>query len=239
MEILQFKTNLNCSGCVAKLSPYLDGENQIEEWSVDVKNADKLLTVKSTGISTKDLINTIALAGFVAKSLHQQVDLHQAQNHDCCTKPEVKPETAFWSETPVWKKAASNTFNCLIGCTIGDFTMITYLQAFHSQMNMWLMMGLAMLAGIATSILLETFILKIKERLAWKFAFQTAIGMSLISMIAMELAENFTDLTITGGQMAVSNPMYWFAMLPSIMAGFLIPLPYNYFKLKKYGVSCH
>lgn len=146
---------------------------------------------------------------------------------------------SFWDKKNIWKKAIANTFNCLIGCTIGDFAMMTYLQANYHHINMFLMVVLAMASGITTSIMLETLILKIREGFDWKHAFNTAIGMSLMSMVVMELAENITDLLITGGQMSISDPNYWLAMLPAIAAGFLVPLPYNYYKLIKYGKACH
>ena len=67
-----------------------------------------------------------------------------------------------------------------------------------------------------------------------KSAFNTAIGMSLISMISMELAMNLVDLVITGGAVLTLQ------VIPvMLMAGFLTPLPYNYWRLKKYGKSCH
>ena len=58
-------------------------------------------------------------------------------------------------------------------------------------------MILAIINGLITSILLETFILSRQMRL--KEAFNTAIGMSLISMIAMEVAMNTVDVVLTGG----------------------------------------
>ena len=64
-------------------------------------------------------------------------------------------------------------------------------------------------------------------------AFKTAIGMSLISMIAMEAAMNIVDVMVTGG--AKIN----LAVLPLMLtAGFLAPLPYNYWRLKALGKAC-
>ena len=65
-------------------------------------------------------------------------------------------------------------------------------------------------------------------------AFKIAIGMSLISMISMEVAMNTVDIILTGG--AILNPLTILAMLT---AGFLFPLPYNYWRLKKLGKNCH
>jgi hypothetical protein len=100
-------------------------------------------------------------------------------------------------------------------------------------------MILAVVAGLMTSVFFETILLRTRERFAWTAAFQTALSMSFLSMVAMEVVMNFTDFMITGGKAAFGNPMYWTALLVSMVAGFAAPLPYNYFKLKKYNKACH
>jgi hypothetical protein len=100
-------------------------------------------------------------------------------------------------------------------------------------------MILAVLAGLTTSVALETVILKTREGFAWTQAFKVAISMSFISMVAMEIAMNTSDFMITGGKAAFGNPMYWFALVVAMVAGFLVPLPYNYYKLKKFNKACH
>jgi hypothetical protein len=93
-------------------------------------------------------------------------------------------------------------------------------------------MFLAVINGLITSIILETIILL--KQMNFKRALSTALGMSLISMISMEVAMNFTDYLITGG--AILN----FTAIPiMLIAGFLTPLPYNYWRLKKFNKSCH
>ena len=94
-------------------------------------------------------------------------------------------------------------------------------------------MILAIINGLITSIALETVIL-IKQKFSFKNAIKTAFGMSFISMISMEIAMNLTDYLITGG--AVLN---WYVVPIMLIVGFLTPLPYNYYKLKKYNISCH
>tara|TARA_Y100000590_G_scaffold440903_1_gene566888 strand:- start:467 stop:706 length:240 start_codon:yes stop_codon:yes gene_type:complete len=79
--------------------------------------------------------------------------------------------------------------------------------------------------------MLETFILSRQMHL--RDAFKTAIGMSLFSMIAMELAMNIVDVVFAGGVLV------WWVIPLMLIAGFLTPLPYNYFRLKKYGLACH
>ena len=93
-------------------------------------------------------------------------------------------------------------------------------------------MILAIINGLITSIILETIILL--KQMSFKQALTTALGMSLISMISMEVAMNLTDYLITGG--AVLN----LTVIPiMLLAGFITPLPYNYWRLRKYNKSCH
>lgn len=96
----------------------------------------------------------------------------------------------------------------------------------------WAIMSLAIFNGLMTSILLETIILA--RQMALKLAFKTAIGMSLISMIAMEAAMNITDVMLTGGAV-----LTWWMIPFMLAAGFVTPLPYNYWRLKVLGKACH
>ena len=65
-------------------------------------------------------------------------------------------------------------------------------------------------------------------------ALKTAAGMSLISMISMEVAMNLTDYILTGGAM-----LTWWVVPIMLLVGFITPWPYNYWRLKKYGLACH
>ncbi|KAK7223366.1 hypothetical protein V2G26_011369 [Clonostachys chloroleuca] len=146
----------------------------------------------------------------------------------------------FWSSRATWKRAGVNTLRCLVGCTAGDFSAMWYLQAFHPELGMQAIMAISMASGISTSLLLETVLLRYgKDRLPWIIATKTAAGMSMISMLTMELAENVVDYSMTGGVVQFDNPAFWTAALLSIAAGFLTPLPYNYHRLRKYGKACH
>ena len=64
-----------------------------------------------------------------------------------------------WLCTNTWIKSAKNTFWCLIGCSIGDFGTIYYFQTIEHSLSVFLVMIIAMINGIITSIILETFIL--------------------------------------------------------------------------------
>lgn len=67
---LQFKTNINCDGCVAKVSPFLNDAEGICHWQVDTANKDKVLTVKSEGITEQQVVEVVQKAGFKIESLN-------------------------------------------------------------------------------------------------------------------------------------------------------------------------
>ncbi|KAL4957556.1 hypothetical protein BDW69DRAFT_156096 [Aspergillus filifer] len=146
----------------------------------------------------------------------------------------------FWTCRSTWKRAGINTLRCLVGCTLGDFLALWVLQTYVPDLGMGAIMGISMASGITTSILLETVLLhRGLDRLPWGIAFRTATGMSLVSMLAMEIAENVVDYHLTGGVVDLSSPGFWGAAVVSVGAGFLAPLPYNYWRLRKYGRACH
>lgn len=60
----QFKTNINCGGCVATVKPHLDSAEGIAEWSVDTANKDKILTVQTEGITAEQVVTIVTNAGF-------------------------------------------------------------------------------------------------------------------------------------------------------------------------------
>ena len=137
-----------------------------------------------------------------------------------------------WVCRNTWKKASINTLWCLIGCSIGDFGTIYYFQVYPNEFSTMTIMILAVINGLITSIVLETIILL--KQMNFKEALSTALGMSLISMISMEAAMNFTDYLITGGAVIKLT------VIPiMLIVGFITPLPYNYWRLKKFNRSCH
>ena len=143
------------------------------------------------------------------------------------------PEPHFWRCRHTWKRSARNTKWCLIGCSIGDFGTIAFFQFTGIPWPTLAIMSLAIVNGLLTSIALETFILA-KDGMDFATAFKTAIGMSMISMIAMEASMNFTDWWLTGGAL-----LTWWVIPIMLLVGFLVPWPYNYWRLKKWGKACH
>ena len=138
-----------------------------------------------------------------------------------------------WSCKHTWKRSAKNTAWCLLGCAIGDLGTILFFQLTKIPFPMLGIMTLAIINGLITSIILETIIL-LRQNLNFSKAFNTALGMSFISMISMEIAMNVTDVILTGG--AILN---WWVVPIMLIVGFLTPWPYNYRRLKKYNIACH
>tara|TARA_Y100001970_G_C14114965_1_gene793039 strand:+ start:498 stop:950 length:453 start_codon:yes stop_codon:yes gene_type:complete len=137
-----------------------------------------------------------------------------------------------WYCKKTWKRSCINTLWCLLGCSIGDFGTIFFFQITNSNLPTLLIMILAIINGIITSIILETIVLLRTMKL--KDSFYTALGMSLISMVSMEISMNLVDFIIVG------KAALTFQVIPlMLLAGFLTPLPYNYWRLKKYNISCH
>ena len=138
-----------------------------------------------------------------------------------------------WSCIHTWKRSATNTGWCLLGCAIGDFGTILFFQLTKIPFPVLGIMTLAIINGLLTSIFLETIIL-MKQSFKFKSALKTACGMSFISMISMETTMNMTDYFLTGGAM-----LTWWVVPIMLLVGFLTPWPYNYWRLKKFGTVCH
>ncbi|MGV3686206.1 MAG: heavy-metal-associated domain-containing protein [Daejeonella sp.] len=65
----KFKTNINCGGCIANVKPHLDNADGIDKWEVDIADKEKILTVKSDGISEQEIIETVQKAGYKIEPL--------------------------------------------------------------------------------------------------------------------------------------------------------------------------
>ena len=137
-----------------------------------------------------------------------------------------------WKCKHTWRRSAKNTLWCLLGCSIGDFGTILYFQLNGINWPTLSIMILAIINGLITSIILETIILS--RQMTIKIAFQTALTMSFISMLAMEIAMNSVDWLILG-----EAKLVWWIVPIMLLVGFLTPWPYNYYRLKKYNIACH
>tara|TARA_B100000575_G_scaffold176316_1_gene141380 strand:- start:128 stop:565 length:438 start_codon:yes stop_codon:yes gene_type:complete len=145
----------------------------------------------------------------------------------------MSSETFSWSCRHTWSRSAKNTFWCLLGCSIGDFGTILFFQLTKITFPVLAIMILAIINGIITSIILETIIL-LRQNFSLRLAFKTAVGMSLISMVSMEIAMNATDYFLTGGAI-----LTWWVVPIMLAIGFVTPWPYNYWRLKKFNEACH
>ena len=145
----------------------------------------------------------------------------------------METTTFDWSCKNTWNQSAKNTAWCLLGCAIGDFGTILFFQLTKIPLAIFAIMTLAIINGLITSIILETIIL-IRQNFSFKNALKTAMGMSFISMISMEIAMNLTDYLFTGG--AILN---WWIIPIMLGVGFVTPWPYNYWRLKRFGINCH
>jgi hypothetical protein len=145
----------------------------------------------------------------------------------------MSASTFNWVCNHTWKRSAKNTAWCLLGCAIGDFGTIFFFQLTKIPFPVLAIMILAIINGLITSIILETIIL-IRQKFIFMNALKTAAGMSLISMISMEITMNLTDYFLTGGAI-----LTWWVIPIMLGVGFVTPWPYNYWRLKKFGVNCH
>ena len=202
---------MTCTGCSGRVRDSLEALDGV--LSADVSHETGQAVVSHSGTGREAMLAAITGAGYIADGA--SVDFN-------------------WGDGEVWRKSANNTKWCLIGCSIGDFGTIAAFQFVFTDSG-WspmMIMALAMFNGIMTSIALETAILS--AQMALNEAFRVAIGMSLISMLSMEAAMNIVDLVLTGGA-----KLTWWVIVPMLVAGFLTPWPYNYWRLKKYDAACH
>ena len=202
---------MTCDGCSNRVKSALEDLPRVI--TAAVSHQDGSAEVSHEGVTSEELGDAIRSVGYTVDGRGEEFN---------------------WRDRAVWRQSANNTKWCLIGCSIGDFGTIAAFQFVFTETG-WsamMIMALAMFNGIMTSIALETFILL--SQMPLYEAFRVAIGMSLISMLSMEAAMNIVDLVLTGGA-----KLTWWVIAPMLIAGFLTPWPYNYWRLKKYGVACH
>ena len=143
-----------------------------------------------------------------------------------------KKQTFDWQCSKTWKISAKNTSWCLAGCSIGDLGTIFFFQINNFSTPTLIIMIIAIINGLITSIILETIILL--NQMNFINALKTAFGMSFISMLIMEIFMNLTDLIIVGKPV-----LLWWIIPIMLFFGFISAWPYNYWRLKKYNSACH
>ncbi len=209
---------MTCDGCAGRVRDAIEGVSGVD--SAVVSHEQGTAVVTHSGISRDLLTGAVRAIGYTVDG--QGEDFH-------------------WSDGSVWKQSANNTKWCLIGCSIGEFGTLAYYSYsgltddISLYSNSWYFFAiLPLINGLATSVMLETFLL-IRGQMDFRNALSTALGMSFISMLMMEIAMEITDLLFTQGELGM-NPI---AIPFMLIVGFLTPWPYNYWRLKKYGMACH
>ncbi len=69
MKKLSFKTNIQCSNCLSKVSPKLNEQAEIYNWAVDLQDPNKTLTVETNSLDAEDIRKVVLKAGFIATVL--------------------------------------------------------------------------------------------------------------------------------------------------------------------------
>lgn len=69
MNKFKFKTNINCGGCLSKVTPLLNQSEGISHWEVDLENQDKILSASTTGMTPAEIIRKIEQAGYTAQEI--------------------------------------------------------------------------------------------------------------------------------------------------------------------------
>lgn len=70
METLKFKTNINCGGCIAAVTPSLNALNGVKEWKVDTANRDKVLSIEAeAGLNANEVVAALKSKGYIAQQL--------------------------------------------------------------------------------------------------------------------------------------------------------------------------
>ena len=64
-----FKTNIMCGSCIAKVTPYLNANNEIKHWEVDTANPAKILTVETDNLSEEMVREIVKQAGYKAETV--------------------------------------------------------------------------------------------------------------------------------------------------------------------------
>ena len=231
-EVILGVGGMTCNACVNNVKNALNQVSGVSNVIVDLASSQATINVDETGPNKKELETVVTNAGY---SIHEPgTDFLQLSSTP-------KKVDFNWSDRSVWLQSAHNTKWCLLGCSIGEFGTLAYYS--HSGITtdltlystIWYLYAiLPLINGLITSVMLETGIL-MRGQMDFKNALSTAFGMSFISMLMMEIAMEITDLLFTKGELGLM-PL---AIPFMLVVGFLTPWPYNYWRLKKYGMACH
>ncbi|MBM47421.1 MAG: hypothetical protein CMB35_02240 [Euryarchaeota archaeon] len=213
-------SGMTCTGCSGRVREALESLEGVLGAEVSHETGQAIVT--HDGVGRPALVGAITNVGYSADG--ESMDMEFS-----------------WGDGSMWLQSAHNTKWCLIGCSIGEFGTLAAYSAFSIGASVvtgsnlyYLLLILPLINGLITSVMLETGIL-MRSQMDFGNALSTALGMSFISMLMMEIAMEITDLWFTGGELGM-NPI---AIPFMLLVGFLTPWPYNYWRLKKFGVACH
>ena len=228
---------MTCGGCAGNVQRALEAVTGVA--SAEVNHVEGNANIAHSGVDKSDLEAAVSRAGYSVGDTSGASGLQQL-----CSPPTSTATSAagfHWGDRATWWQSANNTKWCLIGCSIGEFGTLAY-YSFSGitadlvlYSNMWYFFAiLPLINGLATSVMLETILL-MQGQMDFSNALSTAMGMSFISMLMMEIAMEITDLLFTSGELG----LMYIAIPFMLIVGFLTPWPYNYWRLKKYGQACH
>jgi len=225
---------MTCGGCAGNVIKALNAVDGVETAQADHVAANATIT-HSDEVSEGEIEAAITNAGY---SVGGTTAIGIAGDSIVVSS---SMDDFNWKDGEVWRKSAHNTKWCLIGCSIGEFGTLAYYtysgvtDGLVMWSGIWLFyLLLPLINGLITSVMLETVIL-LRDQMDFKNALSTALGMSFISMLMMEIAMLITDLLFTKGDVGIMPIAIPFMLI----VGFLTPWPYNYWRLKKYGMACH
>jgi copper chaperone CopZ len=225
---------MTCNGCASHLGDVLSAIPGVTDARVDLAENRAVVCVSENGPDRKVLAMAVTGAGYTV--------VEPGSLQGSTATPGQQQKSAFnWRDRVVWRKSAGNTKWCLIGCSIGEFGTLAAYQVLGTAVVVapatflyYFLLLLPLINGLITSVILETILL-MRGQMNFRKSLSTALGMSFISMLMMEVAMEITDLVATGGQLG----MNYYAIPVMLIAGFITPWPYNYWRLKKHGAACH
>jgi len=229
-EVILGVGGMTCNACVNNVKNALSRVSGVSNVTVDLESSQATISINETGPNKKDLETVVTNAGY---------SIHEPGTNLLQLSSTPKRDDFNWSDKSVWHQSAHNTKWCLIGCSIGEFGTLAAYSFFtinYTTGTPWyyFLLILPLINGLITSVMLETGIL-MRGQMDFRNALSTALGMSFISMLMMEIAMEITDLLFMNGELGLKI----IAIPFMLFVGFLTPWPYNYWRLKKYGVACH
>ena len=169
-------SGMTCSGCAATVKKSLEAVPNVNDVQIDLTKgiADITMAHQVTFANLQE-----ALAPYPSYKISDGINNNPVQSLNL-----TNPDT-FWNDFTIWRHASLNTLNCLVGCSIGDFFMVIYLQAYFPDTSMTIQMVLATIAGLITSIFLETILLHWRESFSWGDRKSTRLNSSHIQKSRM------------------------------------------------------